>query len=512
MRANILSREKLPMRRPSTFVIVAGMLALTLPGVSSAQTPGDAEQVSRLIGQLGSPRFTEREEAGRALDGLGPVALEALRRAADDRDPEIARRAAGVIRKIEKRQETTRMLAPLRVRLLYADTPLAAAVEDLAKKTGFAIKLEPDKALLLADRTLTLDTGEVTFWEAWERFCAAAGVMERLPAPPAGTPAPQTYGTSVVIINGNMRVVSSDVTRPESSDKEETLSLVPGKPRNLPTDRSGALRLTALPPETILVGQQKVDGEILFGLEATLEPRLKWLRALGLRVQRAVDDQGQTLSPRLVSFAKLASQRGNATMFVNGQPFYAEDAPPETNPRHLPIRLQRAEKPSHLLKELSGTLIALVQGPSEPLATIDNVFESAGQTVHGGGGSSLKVVEANRPENGEVRLRVYVESPPRGLDDGSFIPSTMVMVVNGRRIGNDTEEPLSGLNFALYDQKGKRVPTLRAQTTGKRSGAAREYELSYQVDEGVEPSRFVFIGRRTAVVEVPFTLHDVPLP
>jgi hypothetical protein len=48
--------------------------------------------------------------------------------------------------------------------------------------------------------------------------------------------------------------------------------------------------------------------------------------------------------------------------------------------------------------------------------------------------------------------------------------------------------------------------------TGKRSGAAREYELTYQVEEGAEPSRFIFIGRRTAVVEVPFTLHDVPLP
>jgi hypothetical protein len=512
MRANILSREKLPMRRPYTLLVVAGMLSLTIPAVSSSQTPKEDELVARLIGQLGSPRFTEREEAGRALDGLGPVALEALRRAADDRDPEVARRAAGLIRKIEKRQESARMLAPQRVRLLYADTPLAEAVEDLAKKTGFSIKLEPNKALLLADRTITLDTGEVTFWEAWELFCAAAGVTERLPAPPAGNPAPQTYGTSVVIINGNMRITSSDVTRPESSEKEETLSLVHGKPRNLPTDRQGALRLTALPPETILVGQQKVDGEILFGLEATLEPRLKWLRALGLRVGRAVDDQGQSLTPRLVSFAKLASQRGNPSMFVNGVPYYPDDAPPETNPRHLPIRLQRGEKPSRLLKELSGTLIALVQGPLEPLATIDNVFESAGQTVQGAGGSTVKVVEANRPEGEELRLRVYVDSPPRGLDDGSFIPSTMVMVVNGRRIGNDTEEPLSGPNFALFDQKGRRLPTLRAQMTGKRSGAAREYELIYQVEEGAEPRRFVFIGRRTAVVEVPFALHDVPLP
>jgi hypothetical protein len=511
MWANILSREKLPMRRPFPVVVVAALLALTFPGILHSQTAGDAEQVSRLIAQLGSPRFTEREEAGRSLDGLGPVALEALRRAVDDRDPEIARRAAGLIRKIEKRQESARMLAPLRLRLNYTDTPLAEAVDDLANKTGFPIKLEGAKTLL-ADRTLTLDTGEVSFWEAWERFCIAAGLTERLPAQPAGNQAPQTYGASVVIINGNMRVVSSDVTRPDSSEKEETLSLIPGKPRNLPTQQAGALRLTALPPETPLVGQQKVDGEMLFGLEATLEPRLKWLRALGLRVQRAVDDQGQALTPRLVSLAKFSTQRGNATMFVNGVPYYPDDAPPESNPRHIPVRLQRAEKPSHLLKELAGTLVALVQGPNEPLVTIDNINESSGQAVQGSGGSSMKVVEVSRPEMGEVRLRVYVESPPRGLDDGSFIPSTMVMVVNGRRVGNDTEEPLSGQNFTLFDQKGHRYSTLRAQTTGKRSGAAREYELSYQIEEGVEPTRFVFTGRRTAVVEVPFTLHDVPLP
>lgn len=499
------------MRRPYTLLVITGTLALTIPALSSSQTPGDAAPVARLIGQLGSPRFNEREEAGRALEDLGPIALEALRQATDERDPEIARRAAGLVRKIEKRQETSRLLAPLRVRLLYADTPLADAVEDLAKKTGFAIKLEGDKTLL-ADRTLTLDTGEVTFWEAWERFCAAAGVMERLPVPPAGNPAPQTYGTSVVIINGNMRITSSDVTRPESSEKEETLSLVPGKPRSLPADRLGALRLTALPPESILVGQQKVDGEILFGLEASLEPRLKWLRGLGLRIKRAVDDKDQSLTPRVASFGKPSAARGNPTMFVNGQPYYPEDSAPETNPRHLPVRLQRAEKPSRRLKELTGTLIALVQGRTETLTTIENVLESTGQTVPGAGGSSLKVVEAGRPDGDELRLRVYVEAPPRGLDDGSYIPSTMMMMVNGRRIGNDTEEPLSGQNFALFDKKGRRVPTLRAQMTGKRSGAAREFELTYQVEETAEPGRFAFIGRRTVVVEVPFTLQDVPLP
>ena len=44
-------------------------------------------------------------------------------------------------------------------------------------------------------------------------------------------------------------------------------------------------------------------------------------------------------------------------------------------------------------------------------------------------------------------------------------------------------------------------------------GAAQEIELTYRPEEGQNaPARFVYSGRRVVLVEVPFTLKNVPLP
>src|SRR5262245_59677087 len=55
------------------------------------------EEVERLIQQLGSRKFAEREAAGRRLDAIGEPALRALRRAetASD-DVEIRRQASRI--------------------------------------------------------------------------------------------------------------------------------------------------------------------------------------------------------------------------------------------------------------------------------------------------------------------------------------------------------------------------------------------------------------------------------
>jgi hypothetical protein len=59
------------------------------------QVPADvtAERLAALIGQLGDGDFATREKATAALKGLGGRALPELRRALDDPDPEVRRRA-----------------------------------------------------------------------------------------------------------------------------------------------------------------------------------------------------------------------------------------------------------------------------------------------------------------------------------------------------------------------------------------------------------------------------------
>src|SRR5258708_7835158 len=148
----------------------------SLPAAPS--TPVAAGPIAELVTQLGSANFKEREAATQALDAIGGPALENLQRAAQSSDPEGGRRAQNLAHLIRRRIETAQFLTPLRLRLVYKDTPVLQAVQDFAKKTEFPIGLMP--GMRLANRKITLDTGETTFWDAFDQFCQKAGLMERI--------------------------------------------------------------------------------------------------------------------------------------------------------------------------------------------------------------------------------------------------------------------------------------------------------------------------------------------
>ena len=152
------------------------------PSEDVASAPRDeSDRIARLVRQLGSERFAEREQAAKELDEIGPPALTALREAAQkSTDPEVKRRAAELARKIEERQDREEILRPKRVHLAYTDTPLHEALGDFQKKCGYRLTLHDPNGKLdeLKKRPITLDTGDVTFWEALELFCKAAGLVE----------------------------------------------------------------------------------------------------------------------------------------------------------------------------------------------------------------------------------------------------------------------------------------------------------------------------------------------
>jgi hypothetical protein len=63
--------------------------------------PPDAAAVAKLVKQLGSDDFQDREAATKALADIGLPALDALRKAAKDEDAEIAHRAGRLVESIE---------------------------------------------------------------------------------------------------------------------------------------------------------------------------------------------------------------------------------------------------------------------------------------------------------------------------------------------------------------------------------------------------------------------------
>jgi hypothetical protein len=492
-------------------LIVAVVVALLAGAPLRAAPPeqAGAGRVAALVEQLGSQRFVEREAATRALDEIGAPALPALRKAAQSQDSEVSRRARILIRRIEERLDAQAVLEPKRLRLTYKDTPLAEAVADFAKTSGATVLLLPEQTKA-GDRKVTLDTGDVTFWEAFDKLCVAAGLAEV--APPADDPNKERGATvsSMVIIGGGGARTATDVMRPAKEEKPVVFPLGDGKPTGLPTHYAGSLRVRATPPETSVPGQSKGEGEALFVLEVTAESRLRWQKAAGLRIDKAIDDQGRALAPLPVSFKQAPANPGRGSIVVNGVPL---EAPPDDGPaaRLVPVKLRQPLKPATRLKELSGVIVAQVRAAPQALVTVDDVLKAAGRTVQGVHGGSVRVLEG-RQEDGRVMLRLQVEPATRALSDPPVLPIRGRVIINGRELGAD-DDLLSALNFALLDDKGKPFRTAKAMHTGRRVGAAQEYELTYEPEPGQgRPAKFVYTDRRTVSLEVPFTLKDVPLP
>ncbi len=162
------------------------VLLLVFCPLASAQSTDpppvtDGKFIDALIGQLSSSKFQERTTAEKQLDTIGAPALGQLKKAMQTGDLELKRRAGNLVRKIEEREFQADMLRPKRLRLNVADRPIAEAVAELAKVSGYA--LQADGNLMTLSKKITLDTGEMTFWEAFDKLCTRAGLIEKMAVP-----------------------------------------------------------------------------------------------------------------------------------------------------------------------------------------------------------------------------------------------------------------------------------------------------------------------------------------
>jgi RNA polymerase sigma factor (sigma-70 family) len=78
------------------------------PPAAAPAAETEADRIDRLIQQLGSDNFTEREAATQALEKIGEPAYEPLLKALRSDDVEIRKRAEGILRTIEQSWEVRR--------------------------------------------------------------------------------------------------------------------------------------------------------------------------------------------------------------------------------------------------------------------------------------------------------------------------------------------------------------------------------------------------------------------
>lgn len=408
------------------FVLLALILGVSglVPGnaAPAPQTTGP-EKIAQLIERMGSADFTERENANLQLEAIGVPALESLRKATKSDDPEIRRRAEELVGKLERRAATEKALAPKKVRLTFKETPLLEALLSLHKQSGFDIELQ-DPEGKLKSRTVTLDTGEVSFWEALDSFCLKAGLVEvdnvingAVPPNPANFrqgaklrpaigPAPvqaapiQAVQPAILPAAPPLGLPRANVAAPSVS----VIRLADGKAKPIPTAYAGALRIRALPNA---IPARDGENNVQINLQVSREPRLLWHDLPSVRIEKAVDASGELLSPLLfgadgvnqampVRMIGFAGFNGNLSQVV-------------------PVHLKRGEKPVGELKELTGVLSATLASAPEAVLIMDKILEASGKTVKGAEGGFFKIVEVKKLANGTITVQFEFEPPPNAV-------------------------------------------------------------------------------------------------
>jgi RNA polymerase sigma factor (sigma-70 family) len=458
----------------------AAMAGQPGPGTRPAPPAAtDAARIARLVSQLGSDAFTDREKAAKDLDAIGAPALDALREAARTGEAEQSKRAKDLAARIEARIESAGMLAPRRVRLVYRDTPVAEAVADFKAKSGYDLSLS-DPEGKLKDRTVTLDTGDVTFWQALDQFCRQARLVE---APVPDGPPPGVGGG--VFRGGGFGGVGAGpiggMMVMQQSAAPDRIVLADGRPRDLPASDGTAVRVRALGKAD--GPGSPADGEAVLALEVTPEPKLRWRGVTAVEVGKATDDQGQTLEQ-----VKPVGQ-------VPGNP--------------VPARFKRGPKAATSLREITGTVTARVLREPQPYLTIDDVLGAAGKNFQAADGGGLRVIDVAKGPAGRVELRFAVDPPVGAAPAGGPVRVTHR---SGRVVVSSAGGDGPEYELAVMDDKGV---VLEPVGLGGRGGVGREpdYSATYQPRQGQgAPAKLIYTVSPNVTLNVPFTLRNVPLP
>jgi hypothetical protein len=503
-----------------------------------------------------TPLRKRRTSASHELETIGESALPALRQATKSPDLETSRRATELVRLLEERVVTAKILAPKRLRLQLKDVPVLDAVEQLEKESGYKIQVQgkPD------DRKITLDTGETTFWQALDQLCVRAELVEvaatmTMPQP-GGMPGmrmqPAFPGGILPVVppagKGQkapvLQVPAAAQAQPGQAQFPRRMPFPPGfGGSGVPMMTQGVIILTpgkALPP-TCYAGSVRIrvvsrtpsrPGETGFSLDVAAEPRLQGFGLDGNpRVDTAIDDRGQKLE--LVSERK--PQAGAPANMPRIPPAMwmaqAQAINTMVRPRQADVRFKRGEKDAKSLKELKGVLPARAITASEPLITVDNVLAAAGKTVKGAHGGLIQVQGIDKTSNGDYQVKLRLENPP-----GPGAPMMMMagagqmqfqqiqIQIAGAQIGGNVGGnvvmsgtfPGADRMPGLFDKGGKAyrlVSTPSMRMDFNNGQMSQEATLVFRPGDGQgPPARLVYSGQRTVNFQVPFRFEKLPLP
>jgi hypothetical protein len=471
-------------------------------------SPSRAE-IELLIKNLGSMEFAEREDASKRLEKLGVPVLEDLRTAIRSEDPEVVRRAAEIVRRIERTVANDKALSPTLVAIEVRNQPLDAVLAEVSKQSKYEVVLGGLNPEELATRKVTISTGETPFWSAVLAICDAAklqvGVVGGFIAPGSMPYLGRAKGGVRISRNSIQAVVL------EARDA--------GAPLRSSAVR-GAVLVEALPIPRQYARSEA--GSVL--LQAWPEPRLQWQNTVNAVATRAIDSRGEHLKadyhaaePR----ETVARRDGvvfirNADGSVSAVPDDGAGAAPNgrfaANSVQALLRFKPSSKPIEMVQELEVSLFAVVRSGLEPLSKAQGLTEN--QPAKGVGEADVELTAVYRKAaNGKLSAEITVNHEAKHV-----IPACLNDEIPGLKGTND----LGFGNHTVYgvlvtDKNGRpfglglKGATKQIEASRRREAIAMTLELVPDRNQTEPPAVVAFWGTHAQHITIPVVLKDVPI-
>lgn len=379
-------------------------------------------------------------------------------------------------------------------------------------------------------------------------------------AAPLPLPAPGAIGQQIQAI----QPAKGPPPPPTLAGPSTAIVLEPRVGAKRPSANFGAVRLEAM----AMPDGAAVQDAVAVLVQVWAEPKLQWQQTRSIRVRQARDDNDQALAANMID--ALASgplvidgngiqmiqnvnggviiNNGGGRVVINGNvqgqiivnngqviiqggnvttgtqtlptPSFAPNA------RQSVVKLQPGEKSSDLLKDFAGVLEAIVKTAPEALVTIADLSKASEQTHVSG--VRLKTSEIAKGSNDTYTLHVELEhtqavqpAAPSGESNVPLAgagPFRAGFVVRGgavvRHPGSmDAGRVFSGLRVA--DEAGTPFELSLTQppqimATGTTNSLKLVLQLGPTAKGQSAPKSITFWGTRSASVDVPFSMKDVP--
>ena len=195
------------------------------------------------------------------------------------------------------------------------------------------------------------------------------------------------------------------------------------------------------------------------------------------------------------------------------------------NARSAQVRIKDDANAAKQIKEIVGNLPLQLDLQNVVLARIEKIMESAGKSVDGVNGGSLKVQSVKKLPNDAIEIQVSMENLTQNpFGNNIIINGGNVMIrgnINGNIVINGGNVRVNGANNAkdlpdLLDAKGQKfkIHNVANDSVNFVNGSSsRTATIIFQPNPGqAGPRELVLYGTRTHTIAVPFRFENVPLP